>query len=68
MTEQPVQGPDLVQLEAAAERATQATQAAVDRVAELESLLETARAELEAAKAHEMEARRAFVVAKDAGG
>ncbi len=68
MTEAPAHGPDLAQLEADAEQATQATQAAVARVAELESLLEAARATLENAKAHEMEARRAFVVAKDAAG
>ena len=65
MTAHETQGPNLAELEAAASQATAATQAAADRVTELESQLVEARSRLEAAKAHEMEARRAFAVAKE---
>ncbi len=58
--------PNLAGLESAADQATRATKAAVDKVADLESQLAAARDELEAAKEHEMEARRAFTVADDA--
>ena len=61
-----VQQPDLAGLEAAADQATRATQAAADRVADLENQLTAARAEWEAAKDHEMEARRALSIADDA--
>ena len=58
--------PELANLEEAANKAARATQAAADTVSNLESQLAAARAELEAAKDHEMEARRAFTVAEDA--
>jgi hypothetical protein len=58
--------PDLAKLEEAANLATRATQAAADKVADLESQLAAARSDLEAAKGREMEARRAFSVAEDA--
>ena len=58
--------PDPARLEEAAESATRATQAAAARVADLESQLAAARAELDAAKDREMEARRAHSVAEDA--
>ena len=58
--------PDPARLEEAADSATRATQAAAARVADLESQLAAARAELEAAKDREMEARRAHSVAEDA--
>jgi len=58
--------PNLSALEETANAATRATQAAADRVAELESQLAAARTELEAAKDREMEARRAHTVAEDA--
>ncbi len=58
--------PDLARLEEAANLATRATQAAADKVTDLESQLAAARTELDAAKDHEMEARRAFTVADDA--
>ena len=60
------QQPDPARLEEAANSATQATQAAAAKVADLESQLAAARAELEAAKDREMEARRALTVAEDA--
>lgn len=68
MTAGETQGPELAQLEEAANLATRATQAAAEKVADLESQLVAARSELEAIKAREMEARRAFVVARDAQG
>jgi hypothetical protein len=58
--------PNLAQLEEAANQATRATQAAADKVADLESQLAVARSGLETAKEREMEARRAFAVAEDA--
>ena len=58
--------PDLARLEETANQATRETQAAVDKVADLESRLAAARDELEVAKEREMEARRAFTVADDA--
>jgi hypothetical protein len=58
--------PDLAKLEESADSATRATQAAAAKVADLESRLAAARAEFDAAKEHEMEARRAFTVADDA--
>ena len=48
--------PDVAKLEEAANLAARATQAAVDKVAELESQLAAARSDLEAAKEREMEA------------
>jgi hypothetical protein len=58
--------PDLARLEEAANLAASATQAAAAVVSDLESKLAAARAEMEAAKEREMEARRAFTVAEDA--
>ena len=58
--------PNLARLEETADSATRATQAAAARVADLESQLAAARAELDAAKDREMEARRAHTVAEDA--
>jgi hypothetical protein len=58
--------PDLARLEEAANQATQATKAAADKVADLERQLAAARAEFDAAKEREMEARRAFTLAEDA--
>lgn len=60
--------PDLAQLEKAVDLAARATQAAENKVEELESQLAAARRELETAKEREMDARRAFVVAKEAQG
>ncbi len=60
--------PNLAELEEAVNLAARATQAAENKVAELESQLGAARRELETAKEHEMDARRAFVVAKEAQG
>jgi hypothetical protein len=60
------QQPDPSRLEEAANSATQATQAAAAKVADLENQLAAARAEFEAAKEREMEARRAHTIAEDA--
>jgi len=58
--------PDLAQLEEAANEATRATQVAADKVADLESQLAVARKAFDTAKEREMEARRAYTIAKDA--